>query len=190
MQILLEIDELWDVIDDIENPETEKKAKDVMGLDEKDKLEVVNIGPGADVLVFLITIVSTTLTIWSIPTIIRTGSKDWKWLIKRLKGFIKKKQLVSLDQDAATLLAIDYLAEKYGEENVLSFMDAHTFNIVDISGMFPGEEDSFAAHPHNYYVFTFHVDASKVVLSVRSTGEIRILEIFDDMPYGLTDYKD
>ena len=52
---------------------------------------------------------------------------------------------------------------------------------------FSGEENSIAARPHNYYVFTFYVAPMIVVLSVRSTGEIKILEIFDDMPYGLHD---
>ena len=79
------------------------------------------------------------------------------------------------------------LAEKYGVDAISDLKDAHTFNIIDVSGMFPGEENSLAARPHNYYVFTFYVAPMIVALSVRSTGEIKILEIFDDMPYGLHD---
>lgn len=89
--------------------------------------------------------------------------------------------------DAAGLLAIDYLADKYGADAIFDLRDAHTFNIIDVSGMFPGEEHTLAARPHNYYVFTFYVAPMIIVLSVRSTGVIKILEVFDDMPYGLND---
>jgi len=69
-------------------------------------------------------------------------------------------------------------------------MDAHTFKIINIEGMYPGNENSFVAHPHNYYVFTFTIAARIIVLSVRSSGEIRELESFDQMPYGLIDYNE
>lgn len=191
MQLLLDIDnKLCDIIDDIDNPAVNKKAKQDIGLKEADSLEVVNIGPGADVLVFLVTIATTALSIWQLPTVIRTGLKDWQWLIDKIKGFAKKEQLVSLDQDAAGFIAVDYLFEKYDEDSSIQLMDAHTFNIVDVSGMFPGETRPLAIQPHNYYVFAFWMGTKKIILSVRSTGEIRELESFDDMPYGLTDSRD
>lgn len=68
-------------------------------------------------------------------------------------------------------------------------INAHTFKIIDIGGMLLNQKESLAAHPHNYYVLTFYIAARTVVISVRSTGKIRELEAFDDMPYGLIDYK-
>lgn len=189
MQVLLNIPDNCFI--DVESPsfayKERKKIEKEYGLSSADTVEVVNIGPGADVLVILSTIATAGLAVWNFPTVLRDGIENWRWLIDKLKVFKKKKQLVSLDQDAAGLLAIDYLAEKYGVDAISDLKDAHTFNIIDVSGMFPGEENSLAARPHNYYVFTFYVAPMIVVLSVRSTGEIKILEIFDDMPYGLHD---
>ncbi len=189
MQILLNIP--FDTFDDFESPafaykEREKIEKEY-GLSSSDTVEVVNIGPGADVLVILSTIATAGLAVWNFPTVLRDGIENWRWLIDKLKAFKKKNQLVSLDFDAAGLLAIDYVAEKYGAGTASEFTDSHTFNIINVEGMFPGKENTLAARPHNYYVFTFYVAPRIIVLSVRSTGEIRELEVFDDMPYGLVD---
>ena len=184
MQVLLEIEELSDIIEDLDNPLYEKEAKAKTGLRDGDSIACVNIGPGADWLVLLATF-DVVWTIFRIPGIVKKSIEGWEWLITKLKGFIKKKQLVSLDLDAAGLLAIDYLADKYGDASDFNLEDAHAFKISDFSGMFPNQSNSLAAHPHNYYVFTFHIAGRIVVLSVRSTGEIKELEAFGDMPYGL-----
>lgn len=185
MQILLSIGELEDNV----GLKTRKKVRELAGLGKKDKLRLVNIGPGADFMVFLITYGGLAFSIWQIPTVLKTGLQDWEWLIKKLKGFIKKKQLVSLDIEAAGLLAVGYLIDKYGEAPS-HMLDAHTFNIVDLSSMIYGQKSNLAARPHNYYVFTFCIDMKRIVLSVRSTGKIRILEVFEDLPYGLIDSEE
>ena len=122
--------------------------------------------------------------------VLKKSIEGWEWLIKKLKSLIKEDLLVSLDQDAAGLLAIDYLANKYGDDSGFDLMDAHPFMIMNLEGMYPGHENSFAAHPHNYYVFTFTIAARIIVLSVRSSGEIGELKAFDQMPYGLIDYNE
>lgn len=187
MQLLLNIPESCV---DLDLSEKDRKTiEDVYDLTREDNYEIANIGPGADLLVILTTIATFGLSIWNFPTVLKDGLDNWQWLIKKLKSFIRKKELVSLDQDAAGILAIDYLANKYRDDSCFNLMDAHTFKIIDLGGMFPNRKESLAAHPHNYYVFTFYIAARIVVLSVRSTGEIRELEAFDDMPYGLIDYK-
>lgn len=187
MQLLLNIPENCF---DIDLSEKDRKIiEDMYDLTQEDKYEIANIGPGADLLVILTTIATFGLSIWNFPTVLKDGLDNWQWLIKKLKSFIKKKELVSLDQDAAGFLAIDYLANKYGEDGNFNLIDAHTFKIIDLGGMLLNQKESLAAHPHNYYVFTFYIAARIVVLSVRSTGEIRELEAFDDMPYGLNDFK-
>ena len=187
MQLLLNIPESCV---DIDLSEKDRKTiEDVYKLTLEDKYEIANIGPGADLLVILTTIATAGLSIWNFPTVLKDGLDNWQWLIKKLKSFIQKKELVSLDQDAAGILAIDYLANKFGDDSCFNLMDAHTFKIIDLGGMFPNRKESLAAHPHNYYVFTFYIAARIIVLSVRSSGEIRELEAFDDMPYGLNDYK-
>lgn len=187
MQLLLNIPESCV---DIDLSEKDRKTiEDVYDLTREDKYEIANIGPGADLLVILTTIATFGLSIWNFPTVLKDGLDIWQWLIKKLKSFIRKKELVSLDQDAAGILAIDYLSNKFGDDSCFNLMDAHTFKIIDLGGMFPNRKESLAAHPHNYYVFTFYIAARIIVLSVQSTGEIRELENFDDMPYGLNDYK-
>lgn len=162
------------------------KIEKQYNLRSQDSVEVVNIGPGADWLVIMASI-TAAWNIFQLPGILKSSLEGWKWLLDKLKGYKKNKQLVSLDLDAAGMLAIDHLAEKYGDDSNFNLMDAYSFEITDLSGMFPNKEESLAAHPHNYYVFTFYIAARIVVLSVRSTGEIRELEAFDDMPYGLRD---
>lgn len=166
----------------------EQIIKDEIDLSGEDvSVESVDIGTGANLLVFLLTIV---LPIISIPTVLKNGIKDWKWLIDKIKGFIKKNQLVSVDADGAGLLAIDYLAEKYGDTTDMDLMDYHTFNIFDISELFPEKQTSLACRPHNYYVMIFRVGGMIKIISVRSTGIIRELETFSDMPYGLEDIEE
>ena len=167
------------------------KIENEYNLRPMDDVEVVNIGPGADLMVILATFAQVSWTIFTLPGVLKKSLEGWEWLVEKLKGFIKRKQLVSLDFDAAGMLAIDYLAEKYGDDSSFNLMDAHTFKIIDLEGMFQGrDKDSLAAHPHNYYVFTFNLAPRIIVLSVRSTGEIRELESFDDMPYGLNDSEE
>lgn len=187
MQLLLNIEELFPVIENFDDSDVEKRAKEVVGLREEDSVKCVNIGPGADWLVILTTISSIGLAIWKGPTVIRDGLRDWKWLVEKIKGYIKNHQLVSVDEEGAFYLAVNYLAEKFGEDMSFRLIDSHTFNIVDLSGMIINREKSLADRPHNYYVFVFNIAYRNVVLSVRSTGEIRLLESFEDMPYGLSD---
>lgn len=159
-------------------------------LKDADEVEYVNIGPGADWMVLLTTFANVAWVLFQGPGILKKSIEGWEWLIHKLKSLIKKNLLVSLDQDAAGLLAIDYLANKYGDDSGFDMMDAHTFMIMNLEGMYPGHKNSFVAHPHNYYVFTFTIAARIIVLSVRSSGEIRELEAFDQMPYGLIDYNE
>ena len=187
MQLLLDIEELFQVIESLDDPDAEKQAKETIGLRDEDSVKCANIGPGADWLVILTTISTVGLAILKGPTVIRDGLRDWKWLIDKIKGYINKQQLVSVDEEGAFYLAVNYLAEKFGEDASFRLIDSHTFNIVDLSGMIINREKSLADHPHNYYVFVFNIAYRNIVLSVRSTGEIRQLESFDDMPYGLSD---
>ena len=114
MQLLLNIPENCF---DIDLSEKDRKIiEDMYDLTQEDKYEIANIGPGADLLVILTTIATFGLSIWNFPTVLKDGLDNWQWLIKKLKSFIKKKELVSLDQDAAGILAIDHLANKYGED--------------------------------------------------------------------------
>ena len=192
MQVLLNIPECFyeEGLSLDLSPKERKMINHAYDLTDADEVEYVNIGPGADWMVLLTTFANVAWVLFQGPGILKKSIEGWEWLIDKFKGLIKKDLLVSLDQDAAGLLAIDYLANKYGDDSGFDLMDAHTFKIMNLEGMYPGQENSFVAHPHNYYVFTFTIAARIIVLSVRSSGEIRELEAFDQMPYGLIDYNE
>ncbi|MBQ6226480.1 MAG: hypothetical protein IJJ73_09305 [Bacteroidaceae bacterium] len=184
MQILLNIPEVDydDYSSSSLNPDQRKKINKKFGLSKSDDVQVVNIGPGADWLVLLVTF-DVVWNILKAPAVIKEVVEGWTWLIDKLKLYKKKKQLVSFDMDASLLLAIDYLAEKYGQDSSLDLLDAHTINLADISKMVYNLNSEFANHPHNYYVFTFWIEGQIVILGVHSRGEIRELEILDDMTF-------
>lgn len=184
MQILLNIPEVDydDYSSSSLNPDQRKMIDKKFGLSKSDDVRIVNIGPGADWLVLLVTF-NTVWNILKAPAVIKEVLEGWAWLIDKLKLYIKKEQIVSFDMDASLMLAIDYLAEKYGQDSSLNLMDAHTINLADISKMVYNLNSEFANHPHNYYVFTFWIAGQIVILGMHSKGEIRELEILDDMTF-------
>ena len=189
MQVLLNIPEAY--FEDECSPafayKVRAKIEKEYNLRPMDDVEVVNIGPGADWIVILATI-SIAWKVFQVPGQIKKSLEGCDWLIKKLKGYIKKDQLVSLDQDAAGMLAIDYLSAKYGEDESFDLLDSYTIPIVDITGMVRNSIGGLANQPHCYHIFTFRIADRIIILSVRSTGKIRELEAFHDMPYGLSDY--
>lgn len=184
MQILLNIPEVdYDTYSFSSlNPNQRKKINKKFGLSKSDDVQVVNIGPGADWLVLLVTF-DVVWNILKAPAAIKEVVEGWTWLIDKLKLYIKKNQLVSLDMDTALMLAIGHLAEKYGDDSSFNLMDAHTINLVDVSEMIHNLKSELAKRPHNYYVFTFWIAGQIVILGVHSRGEIRELEILDDMTF-------
>ena len=190
MQVLLNIPE--DYFDDECFPafayRERVKIEEQYSLRPEDGVDVVNIGPGADWLVIMATI-TVAWNIFQLPGILKSSLEGWEWLIEKLKSYKKNMQLVSLDQDAAGMLAIDYLADKYGADEAFDLLDAHTIPIVDITGMVRNHVGGLSNQPHCYHIFTFRIADRIIVLSVRSTGVIRELEAFHDMPYSLCDYE-
>lgn len=140
MQVLHEIEELNDIIEELDNPFHEKKAKTKAGLRDGDSIACVNIGLGTDRLVLLATF-GFVWTVFRISGIVKKSIEGWEWLIAKLKDFAKKRQLVSLDLDASGLLAIDYLANKYGDASDFNLEDAHAFKITDFSDLPYGLRD-------------------------------------------------
>lgn len=186
MQILLNIPEgFFD--DEVFNSSAKEIFNQAYGLRDTDEVEYVNIGPGADWIVLLTTFTGVAWTIFQVPGIVKKSLEGWEWLIEKLKGYIKEDLLVSLDQDAAGMLAIDYLASKYDADESFDLLDTHTIQLIDISGMVHNNKGELVDHPHNYYVFTFRIAERIIILSVRSSGKIKEMEVFHDMPYGLLD---
>lgn len=192
MQILLNIPESFyeDELSPNLTLRDREKIDKAYNLRDNDEVEYVNIGPGADWIVLLTTFFNVAWVVFQGPGILKKSLEGWEWLVEKLKGFIKKDLLVSLDQDAAGMLAIDYLASKYGADESFDLIDIHTIPLIDISGMVHNNKGEFVDHPHNYYIFTFWIAGRIIIFSVRSSGEMRELEVFEDMPYGFIDYNE
>ena len=184
MQILINIPENQLPEGDEFSQIDRERIKRNFGLQQADAVSLVNIGPGADWIV-LLTVFNIIWSVFQLPGNIKDRLDGWQWLVNLMKTKIRKKERVSLDIDAAGMLALDYLADKYGDDSSFNLIDAHSFNIIDINGMMHNREGSLEANPHNYYVFTFYIADKVIVLSVRSTGKIRILESFEVCPYGI-----
>lgn len=189
MELLLNIDELSDITnrgwDESFQADEEKQIKDVLQMDGVERVARVNIGPGADLLTILVAI-NTLVDTYLVASKLLEGSEAWKKLISRIKGFISKKQLVSIDEDGAKLLAIDYLVSNYSCDTI-EFVDSHVINITDISGMVHNTSE-LAKKPHNYYVQTYHVNGENtVILGIRSDGEVKQIKTFGLSNYGLNE---
>lgn len=191
MQVLLSIYEGFfedELAPDFAEKECDKIVQ-IYGLRKTDKVEAINIGPGADLIVLLTTFFDVAWTLFQGPGVLKKSIEGWEWLIEKLKCLIRKDLLVSLDQDAAGMLAIDYLSSKYGVNGGVDLLDIHTIPMVDLSGMVNNNTSGLAVYPHNYFVFTFRIAGRIIILGVRSSGKIKELEIFHDMPYGLSDFN-
>lgn len=191
MELLLNIDELSDITnnswDESFQADEEKQIKDVLQMDGVQKLARVNIGPGADLVVILTTVFLITDAILFAPKLIE-GYDSWKKLIERIKGFISKKQLVSIDEEGAKLLAIDYIVKHYLCD-AIELVDSHVINITDISGMVRNTSE-LAKKPHNYYVQTYRINGEdRVILGIRSDGEVKLIKAFGLSNYGLHELK-
>lgn len=77
----------------------------------------INIGPGADLFVILASIWKTIEVIGAVYTAIDLSVKFGSF-IGKIKEFVKNRQLVSIDEDGAKLLAMDYVIRTFNSESI------------------------------------------------------------------------
>ena len=186
MELLLDINELSDItnnsLDESFQVDEEKQIKNVLQLDGVERLERVNICPGADVLTILV-IINTIVNTFHLPKRIKDGYESWKGIIMKIKDFISKKQLVSIDEEGVELLAIDYIVSNF-DCNTADLVDSHVINITDLSGMISSSSE-LAKRPHNYYIQTYRLDGEEtIILGMRSDGEVKLIKHFGLSNYG------
>ena len=186
MELLLDINELSDItnnsLDESFQVDEEKQIKNVLQLDGVERLERVNICPGADVLTILV-IINTIVNTFHLPKRIKDGYESWKGIIMKIKDFISKKQLVSIDEEGVELLAIDYIVANF-DCNTADLVDSHVINITDLSGMISSSSE-LAKRPHNYYIQTYRLDGEEtIILGMRSDGEVKLIKHFGLSNYG------
>lgn len=192
MQFLLSIEQLDDITcyswDAAFSPKEEQQIADVLQMDNINKLTRVNIGPGADLMVILLAI-NTIAETFLVASKILEGTAAWKKLIAKIKGFIHRQELISIDEDGAKILAIDYLSQHYQYDKI-ELIANHVINITDISGMIQ-LSDKLAKRPHNYYVQAYCLDGEfKIILGITSTGDVNLIKAFCLSNYGLEELQD
>lgn len=187
MELLLNIESVSDIVNnswDLEFSDKEEfKIREAISMDDVDKIARINIGPGADLLVILaaVNIVADAFLVGSKAL---AGMESWKKIIAKIKGFKQKNELVSLDAEAAELLAIDYLYGRF-EYDTIELIDSHCFNITNLEGLVQSSSD-LARKPYNYYIQSYLLDNEHhVIVGVMSSGEVTILKQFGLSNYGL-----
>lgn len=191
MEILLNIEELSNITndgwDDYFKEDEEQKIRDVLQMDGVEKVARVNIGPGADFLTILVAII-TIFDTYLVASKILEGSESWKKLIDKIKGFISKSQLVSVDEEGAKILAIHYISEHYSYDSI-ELVGSHVINIAEVSCK-PDASSELAKKPHNYYIQTYRINGEdRLILGVRSDGEVKLIKAFDLSNYGLHELR-
>lgn len=192
MQILLNIDELADVTNDgweeHFSTEEERRIVETLQLENVEELARVNIGPGADLMVILLSINAIADT-YLVASKILEGSAGWKKLISKIKQFINKRELVSVDEDGAKILAIDFLTQHYQYERN-DLISSQVINITDVSGLIRLSSE-LAKRPHNYYIQAYCLDnEKKIILGITSDGEVKLIKAYGWSPYGLNEQED
>ena len=185
MEILLNIDELSDIVnngwDESFKENEEQQIKEMLQMDGVDKLARVNIGPGADLLTICV-VINTLFDTFLVASKLLEGCESWKKLITKIKGFISKKQLVSVDEEGAKLLALDFISTHYSYEEI-KLLDSHVVHIAEVSDRYAFE---LANKPHNYYIQTYSIDfEERLILGIRSDGEVLLIKDFGLSNYGL-----
>ena len=186
MELLLDLDfcEGLPCNEMLELSESDKEEiKTKSGFSSVTDIDLVNIGPGADVIVLLL-VISVGLQILKIGAEINDGIDGWIGIGKKLRNLFRKKKIISVDVDGATALAIENIAK---EENInkLEKLSETTINLVDVSGMIPHNR-GLSQKPHNYYIQVYRVNGEDVyVIGIKSTGEVRIVKHFGFNPYGI-----
>ena len=190
MEILLCIDNYEERIcnDNLDFSESEKESiKRKIGFGRVDKVDVVNIGTGADWLVVLL-IIDIALQLIKVGAELNDGIEGWIGIGKKLRELYHRKKVVSIDMDGATALAIELIAQK---ENISKLEKLHedAVNLNDVAVMIPNNR-GLSKKPHNYYIQAYRVnDESVYVIGIKSTGEAEIIKHFRLNPCGIMEVE-
>ena len=168
-----------------------EEIKKELEFDGDQEISERNIGPGADVMVILVSIL-TIANIFLLGDKIDKGIEGWIKIGKRLKKLFSRKELVALDKDGASLLAIEFI---YTIETIISIEKEaeHEISLVRQDGLFGDgrKPEELISKPYNYYIQTFLVNDEKhYIIGIKSTGEVNLIKCFEfGNPYGISEIK-
>lgn len=188
MEILLNLD----VCEDLACAETynisdsdKERIKEKLGIDNIEKVEFVDIGPGISIMTVLI-IISLGIHTIKMGSEINDGIEGWIKIGKKLKRLFSRKKIVSIDMEGATALAIEHIAK---QKNVVSLekMQETVVNLADFTGLLP-ENKGLSQKPYNYYIQVYRINGDDIyVIGIRSDGEVKTIKHFSLNSYGITE---
>lgn len=164
-----------------------EEIKKRSGLEDISDTRFVNIGPGADLIVLLL-ILNISLSVIKLGAEINDGIDGWIGIGKKLRNLFQREEIVSIDLDGATSLAIELIAR---HERIIKLekMQEATVNLVDVSGMIR-VDSALSAKPHNYYIQIYRINDEDIyVIGITSSGEANIIKHFGFNPYGIYEIK-
>lgn len=192
MELLLNLEKFEEKINgEGLTPADIEQIKKELEFDGDKEVSEQNIGPGADVMVILVSIL-TVANIFLLGDKIDKGIEGWVKLGKRLKNLFSKKELVAVDKDGASLLAIEFIST-FETIQSLEKEAEHEINLVRLDGLFGDGRtpNELISKPYNYFIQTYLVNDDKhYVIGVKSTGEVNLIKCFEfGNPYGLSEIK-
>lgn len=178
MEFLLGLDQ--EDIDDFDLQLEIENIENALDIDEEKEISLVNIGPGADLMVILIAI-NTIANVFLVGDKIVKGIDGFVELGNRIKSLVKKNKIQGIDKDAASLLAVEFLASCEDQISFIEKTHEHVIDYIHLEKLLPDRApEDFIACPHNFYVQTYLVNDDKIyVLGISSVGKVEVIKCFE-----------
>ena len=173
-------------IDEIQSSELESIKADLSEIDSSYSLKELNLGVGAD-WVTILAVINGVVSVFMLGDKIEKGIEGWIKIAKRIKSVCSQSGQAFVDKDAASLLALEFLAKEM-EISSLRKINEHTIILHNVSGTFSDRSpDDFISQPWAVYIMTFIVNDSIFrVLAIRFDGSVKEVYSFKHSPFGFT----
>lgn len=164
-----------DHLENIKSDQWEAIKKELVLIDQNYDFKEVNLGKGTDWIAILV-VINTISNVFMLGDKIDKGLDGWIRIGKRIKSLFSKSETVYLDIHSAKLYALQHIAENYSLKSI-TIENEISIELDNLSGMLADrKETDFIAKPWAIYIITLIInDKNKVILSVRSDGQINEL---------------
>ncbi|MGC1632461.1 MAG: hypothetical protein WA749_10160, partial [Gelidibacter sp.] len=175
-----------DFLENIESKNLDSVKSDLKLIDENYEIKEVNIGKGADWMAILAIVVSIA-NVFLIGDKIDKGIDGWINVGKRIKSIFTKSDFVLMDLDTSKVYGLLYLADKFTLQSI-EIQSELSIELDNLNGMLTDRKATdFISKPWSIYILTYIInDKNKVILSVRSDGQIK--ELADSEINGFTPF--
>lgn len=169
-------------LEKIKSRDLDSIKRELESIDKKYKSKTINLGTGADWLLIWF-VLAQIKNVLMAGDKIDSAIKGWVKVAKRIKKVFKKSDKIYLDNDAATILAIDYIVKKTRKIKSIEKISEQTIHLKDLSGAFRGRKrKDFIARPYCIYIHSYQINEDRIlVLGIKSNGHIAEIYSFDNL---------